>query len=116
MAGISWLPSGNEPHPGTPVFSPLAGATATGPGNFIDFGNARNIFGLQVVTTGTPSTFTVKLELSLDGVTWLAATNTFTNASTTIVSNTGPARYARANLTALTGGTNPTFTAFITAV
>lgn len=97
----------------------LNAATATGVGDTIDFGENRTVFTLVVDVTGSPTQTSVGLQLSLDGVSWYTpspAVATSNTSGTGNASSTGRvARYARANLSVLTGGTSPTVTAAIGA-
>lgn len=64
-----------------------------------------------MITTGSPSSFYVDLEGSLDGTNWFSL-GTISGASYIVVGDYA-VRYVRANLSGLTGGTNPTVTAWI---
>lgn len=91
-------------------------AFAVAAGTSHDNNFVRNNHSLQVVFTGAPTTLTVKLELSLDGVNWFTSTAQVTQADTsgkivTVVDT--PARYVRANATAASGGTAPTLKALV---
>jgi hypothetical protein len=92
----------------------LNAATAIGPGSVIVFSGPQTTVSMQVTFTGAPTTLTVVMEGSLDGVNFTTlgtATNPTNNAIVT--STTTEALYARANMTVLTGGTSPTVTARI---
>ncbi len=91
----------------------LNAATANGTGTVIDFGSACQSFSFVVTTTGSPTGGTVTLSLSVDGTTFVATTTTATvGSSAALASLSGvAARYARLDLTGLTGGTSPTVTA-----
>ena len=82
----------------------LAAATTTGAGASADLGAIRDEFSVLVQTTGSP-TFSVTFQGSIDGTNWFtlgSAVTSVTNGATV----TGVlARYVRANLTALSGGT-----------
>lgn len=109
-------------------FVALNAATSTGPGSSVDLQGVSDAFTLYASATGSPTDWRVYLELSHDGSNWFFAgqvTNTsaqYTSTKTNFGSVTGSsppvsyvphARYARANLTVLTGGTSPTVTATI---
>lgn len=101
----------------------LAAATANGNGTTIDFTTSRRTFGMQVVLGGdvVPTGGTIVLQLSNDSTNWTAtALATFTIGTSVnkdfVYVVDKPARYARAVLAGLTGGTNPTVTATITGV
>lgn len=104
------------------AFASLNAATAAGPGTevvFAPYGDGELPYGFtwQVVITGSPTTATVVLEASLDGVNW-ATVDTNTGAAKPIEVRSlasFKALMLRANLTALTGGTSPTVSAYITA-
>lgn len=79
----------------------------------------RNNHAMQVAFTGAPTTLTVKLELSLDGVTWFTSASQVTQADTTgkiVTVVDTPARYVRANCTAASGGTSPTLKAYVASI
>jgi hypothetical protein len=82
----------------------LAAVTGTGAGTGADLGDIRDEFSVLVQTTGSP-TFSVTFQGSVDGSNWFtlgSAVVAVTNGTTV----TGVlARYVRANLTALSGGT-----------
>ncbi len=95
--------------------SSLAAAAATGGGTPYDLGVCHGNFSMAVTVAGGPSGCGVQLQGSLDGTNWYSLGSATSNTSGTAVataSNT-PARYVRANLTTLTGGTSPTVTALI---
>ncbi len=76
-------------------------------------------YGLQVNTTGSPSSFQVILEGSINGTSWVTLVTA--TASTPIVSYGHNAahlivKYIRLNLDQLNGGTSPTLTASVLAV
>jgi hypothetical protein len=78
-------------------------------------------FGLQGSVTGSPSTAVSTLEGSIDGVNW-AELISFNYHQPAVVDNkaawvTGrPARYIRARVATLSGGTSPTMTVSVIAV
>lgn len=95
----------------------LNAVTANGNGSTIDFVCARSNITVVVTATGAPAAGTVTLQVSHDGVNWFATATTAT-AGATVTSGTlsnGAWRYARAVLSALSGGTSPTVTATLMA-
>ena len=96
----------------------LNAATATGAGSSIKVSQIPSEHTVQATMGGTvvATAVTVDLEGSLDGTTWAAlASHPFTAGEISaeaaifhIVDK--PVRYVRANLTTLTGGTDPTVT------
>lgn len=97
----------------------LDAVTANGSGSY-DFGNLHSTAGLQVILTGAPSGGTIVITGSIDGVTYdAAALATFTigtDASGAIKIATGTMfRSLKATLGSLSGGTNPTVTAWVGA-
>ncbi len=113
------LPIGTVLPSPTPNVSPatsLSAVAANGNGTTIDFGTCVRTFSLQTLLTGTPTGGTVVLQLSNDGTNW---SPTITGSTFTIGAQVSgemvfvsdkPARYARAVLAGLTGGTSPTVT------
>lgn len=98
-------------------FVSLNAVTTNQTGSSVDMAAANGTIAVQVITTGSPTTGTVTLEVSMDGTNWVSTTATVTIAAATsnylqALSNTA-VRYARATLTALAGGTAPTVTAKI---
>lgn len=91
----------------------LNAATATGAGSALDAGQVIPAATMYVSTTGGP-TFDVELQASLDGSNWFDSGAAITVSGTTALASTH-ARYYRANLTVLTGGTSPTVTVHIAA-
>lgn len=91
----------------------LAAVTANGNGTVVDFGSPKRCVTLAISTTGAPTAGTVTLSVSIDGVTFVASTTTATVSANPAVSHLQhvAVRYARADLTGLTGGTTPTVTA-----
>lgn len=99
--------------PGTGVVTSLNAATATGAGTDFDFGGIFASWTVQGVITGAPTGLVFKVEGSLDGTNWFDLVTNSGNAGGGYSVTGKPARYARANLTTLTGGTAPTVTAYI---
>src|SRR5258707_11742980 len=82
-----------------------------------DFGRLTDNAALLIVTTGAP-TFSYQLQGSIDGVNFVSIGSAFTQANVgqnkiTAFTTTGPCRFFRAVLTALSGGT---FTAKLAAL
>lgn len=95
----------------------LAAVAANGNGTAVDFGCARTNISMVVSATGAPAAGTVTLQVSHDGTVWFASATTATAGaavSAGTLSN-GAWRYARAVLSALSGGTAPTVTATLMA-
>ncbi|SRR6266849_8076935 len=74
-------------------------------------------WSVQTSSTGTPTGYTITIQFSIDGVNWVNAATTFTQADgNPVTKNITPlgsgtaAPYIRAVLTGLTGGTAPTVT------
>ena len=94
-------------------FKSLDAATTPGPGAVRDLEGVLSNHTIQAVVTGNPTSFTVRLQASLDGVTW----NNIGAASQS--TRLGPTdfpyavRYVRAYLESLSGGTSPTVTTYI---
>lgn len=90
----------------------LDSVTTTGPGATVDLG--RNYAHHTVVfwTTGNPTSLQVYLEISHDGQKWFPVNS---GGGTPVGSTHADrvARYVRANLGSLTGGTSPTVTATV---
>lgn len=99
------------------VGTSLSAVTSTGAGVSVFFGGPTAAVGLLVVTTGSPSTFNVNLEGTIDGSNYFTLTSV-TNATASGVAGVTrgsipPVIGARANLTAFSGGASPTFTATV---
>lgn len=104
-------------HPGGSAHVSLNAATATGAGAAMDYFYGRAKFGVNVQTTGTPTSFNINIEGCIGDP--AVAGNWFTLQAITTAGYTAivdkPVRAIRANLTTITGGTAPTFTAQIVA-
>jgi hypothetical protein len=100
---------------GLPPLSSLNAATVTGGGTAYDLGVCHGNWSMAVTVAGGPSGCAVQLQGSLDGTGWYSVGSATSNTSGTAVATAAntPARYIRANLTTLTGGTSPTVTALI---
>ena len=71
-------------------------------------------YALEVDVTGGP-TFSVQLEGSVSGSTWFILGSAVTSAGLTFFTNM-QCPFIRAHCTALSGGTNPTVSAWISAI
>jgi hypothetical protein len=93
----------------------LAAVTATGAGTIFNNGAPRTAASMQVSVTGAPSTWNVNLEGSVDGTNFftLASVTQATTGSVASSINVHAMVAVRANLTAFSGGTSPTFTAVV---
>lgn len=98
------------------VLTSLNAVTVAGPGDALMFNTPKSIFGIHVMTVGTPTTMDTILEGTIDGVNWAGLFDV--GSSPNRIAGTFPASGAglcpvmgiRANLTILTG------TASVTAV
>lgn len=89
----------------------LNAATAVGAGNPIFFDEPKTTFGVQVTTTGSPASFSARIEGTIDGVNFVWIGTTYTATGLQASTSTGlPVIGIRANLTALSGGTSPMVT------
>lgn len=91
--------------------------TAAGTSFPVDLAMAAQNHSVQVITAGTPATCSIQLEGTLDdpipagGAAWANLSGAQTCTSSTVFHVAGkPVRGVRVNLTALTGGTNPSVT------
>lgn len=90
--------------------------TANGSTSAINLGHVCKTFTFQTVVTGTPTSFTLTYQGSLDGVNWFTlGTSTATAGDAQHIVDK-PAMFVRATLSALTGGTAPSVTAMVGAV
>ena len=111
-------------------FTSLNSATDTGAGTSVDLEGVANEFTMNVVVTGSPSSLTVRLQGSHDGTNWFTILDSdnsgskvygteYANKHETLDNSLTArplkphARYVRANLVTLTGGTSPTVTATV---
>jgi hypothetical protein len=93
----------------TATFNTLS---ANGSTAVFDIGGIMNTHTLACLPTGAPTTANVTLDGSLDGTNFYTLVTT--QACTAFIAGFGvdkPARYIRATLTGLAGGTAPTITA-----
>jgi hypothetical protein len=99
------------------VGTSLSAATSTGAGTSVFFGVPVAAAGLLVVATGSPASFNVNLEGTIDGAHYftLAAVTQATAGGIAGVTRGSmpPVIGTRANLTAFSGGSSPTFTATV---
>src|SRR5262249_49602970 len=95
----------------------LNAATVTGAGSAIQFDLPRTNIAMTVVATGSPSSWQVALQGTIDGITWgnLPPRQSFSENVFALFPGRGLVRAARANLQALEGGSSPTVTAVIAA-
>lgn len=92
----------------------LNGVTATGAGAAVDLGTVRWDHSIYTSWSSSPTNVTVYLEVSLDNVIWRRATDENyadgVGEGTALSTVTVGARYVRARLNTLTGGTSPQVT------
>lgn len=103
--------SGSRPY--SLLFTSLRGATGTGAGDNRSVPGTVT-YAISVQTTGSPASFNVNVEGTLDGTNW-SSLGSITAAGVSWQVDK-PVSQIRANLTTLTGGTAPTVTAMIMAV
>lgn len=108
QGAVTVIPASIEAH------TSLDAATATGTGTALDAGQIVPSATMYVAVTGEPDAFDVEVQASLDGTEWFSTGAAITVAGTTALASTH-ARYYRANLTILTGGTSPTVTVHLAA-
>lgn len=89
----------------------LNAATTTGAGTALLFDTPKTKVSMQVHSTGSPTSFNVNLEVSLDAVNFVSLASRGQDGIQTDENNVFVA--ARANLTSMSGGTSPTISAFI---
>lgn len=98
-------------------FVSLDAETGTGPGAVRDLETVLTQHRGVGTVSGSPSTLEVHLEGSLDGETWYSmGTSASTGpvfALTAFASFACPARFVRANVTAISGGSSPAVTVTI---
>lgn len=99
----------------------LNAATATGTSPYIlDLWPTRGGFPLHftwtTVITGTPATVTINLEGSIDGTNWFQMDQSVAAGGEMRSVINKAVRWARLNMTTLTGGTSPTVTGVVMAV
>jgi hypothetical protein len=92
----------------------LDAVTTTGAGPSRDLGDLRDEIAVQVETTGSP-TFSVQFQGSLDGENWFSLGSAITSPTAGTAVTGELARYVRADLTALSGGTLTAAVAFAAA-
>lgn len=94
----------------------LNAVTVTGAGGGTALPTPCGRFGMQTKVTGAPTTVSLTLEGSLDGVNWtVLATSTSTTGDYQAAVDK-PVAFIRGNLGTLTGGTAPTVTARVVAL
>jgi hypothetical protein len=94
----------------------LDAVTATGAGTVLDLHEVKTNHTLQVIVTGGPASLNVDLEGSLDGAAFVALASVSAVGGGLATTSGGPIRYLRAKLTALSGGSSPTVTAWIASI
>lgn len=95
-------------------FSSLSGATSPAAGTARDLEGVYRDLTMCVVTSGSPTNWSVSLEGSHDGVNWAGLASVGNSGTPLFVSvNTHLVRHIRANLNSLSGGSSPTVTATI---
>lgn len=101
-------------HPALPARR-LTVLTTNGSTQAVTLDGVYRTFAFQSVITGTPTSFTLTYQGSLDGTNWytLGTTTSTAGEGTFVVDK--PAQFVRATLSALTGGTSPTISAFVGA-
>lgn len=88
-------------------------ATTTGAVTGITLQVPLSRFTSQCLTTGTPTTISVKLQGSLDGTNWVDLTTHSAVGFQHFIA--GPVKFIRGNVVTLTGGTSPTITLLVAA-
>ncbi len=98
------------------AFTSLNAATATGPGDVAAVSGVNPLGGVprkiawEKRVTGGPTAVTVNIEGSLDNSNWYTLDTDNTTANTFKEITQRGAKFIRANLVTLTGGTSPTVT------
>lgn len=93
---------------GLPSGRSLNGATGVTTGDTVDYRELRGVHTAVAVLTGSPSSYSVSVYASLDATNWYAL-GTISSGNPGTLHVTGKvARYVRADVTALSGGTSPT--------
>lgn len=97
------------------AFTSLESASATGPGESVQLQKATAHHTMIVTVEGAPSGVTVWLEGSHDGFRWvrMQTYQAAENGTVTTQPSAHLVTYVRANLAALSGGTNPKVSASI---
>ncbi len=101
------------------AFTSLNAATATGPGDVAAVGGAAPLGGVprkiawEKRVTGAPTAVQVDIEGSLDNSNWYQLDTENTTGNTFREITQRGAKFIRARLVTLTGGTSPTVTAKI---
>ncbi|PHS09397.1 MAG: hypothetical protein COA78_12105 [Blastopirellula sp.] len=96
-----------------PAVTLLDAADSTGAGAVLSLPHLVKNHAVQLSNTeGSPTTVTIALEGSLDGVTFFVLdSSTYTSVANMNFAVDKPVNYVRLNLTVLSGGTSPTVTA-----
>lgn len=89
--------------------------SANGSTDSVNLDGVHRTFTFQTVVTGSPASFTLTLQGSLNGTTWytLGTTTAVAGEAQFVVDK--PAQFVRATLSALTGGTAPTVSTYVGA-
>jgi len=99
---------------GTPFYSNAALAVGTTTDRDFNISGALQAFEdftVAVTTTGTPDSYSVQVEGSIDGVNFYLIGAPVTQDGIYAISTSGVyVRYIRANITEVSGGTTPTIT------
>jgi len=95
----------------------LDSVTSAQAGAALEFDAPKSAFSMQILFTGAPSSWEAHIEGSIDGVNWRMVASLATGSSSgTVVSVSGKALpMVRANLISMSGGSSPTFTAWLAA-
>lgn len=95
---------------GLPSGRSLNGATGVTSGDVVDYREFRGLHTAVAVLTGSPSSYSVSVYGSLDGANWYSFGSISSGNPGTLHVTSKVARYVRADVTALSGGTSPTVT------
>lgn len=90
-----------------------AASSAPTTGAVLTFDVPKSNVSMQVVTTGSPSSFAVSFKVSLDGANFVEVTQASADGILTSVDS--PVIAVRADLVSMSGGSAPTVTAIMAA-
>lgn len=93
-------------------FTSLGAATSVGPGSSRDLEDVLRTHTMFVTVTGSPSGVLVRLQLSHDGLNWHSI-DSVSGGDGVVTSADHLARYVRADVATLSGGSSPTVTTTI---
>lgn len=82
-------------------------------GEVRDLEDLYRVHTLAVVLTGNPTTVSVSLDGSHDGINWIGLTGTNSTGNSLATTDAHLVRYVRTRLNQVLGGTSPTVTATI---